>query len=106
MGFLMALLGTGITARPTTSLAPNQCPPEHPFVYRSGEYCCKYDKEGGDGSVDGWRCDGSKISIDSSCCYEGKWVRCPIWPNGKCDNHGGMCKKFSLACTLLESKMN
>ena len=53
------------------------CPLSHPFAYLNGDYCCKKNKE----KVyppEGAKCDGSSISIDSTCCVGDDYVRCPI----------------------------
>ena len=54
----------------------NQCPPSHKWAYLEGGYCCKFDMEHVDVS-DGSQCDGSKISLASSCCKDHAWLKCP-----------------------------
>ena len=53
-----------------------QCPSTHKWAYLEGGYCCKFDIEHVDVN-EGSRCDGSKISLASSCCKDHSWIKCP-----------------------------
>ena len=77
------------------------CPASHPFVYLDGSYCCatKFEKisdnNGGlhlDGS--GYKCDGSVIQKDSTCCQSGDWQPCPAGKN-QCENYPGITGHFT-----------
>ena len=68
------MVNYGISFLSTVTKA--HCPYTHPWAYLDGSYCCQFDEEGV-ASTDGERCDGSKISLNSSCCKEGANVNCP-----------------------------
>ena len=58
-------------------LSAGSCPSSHKYAYLDGKYCCqtnqeKIDSSGGDGEL----CDGSEISIDSTCCEDNEYAKC------------------------------
>ena len=55
------------------------CPSTHKFAYRNGNNCCATKKEKID-SVDGEKCDGSELQLDSSCCENDDHAPCPSTP--------------------------
>jgi len=69
----------------TKHSSSNQCPLSHPWAYLNGGYCCQHDREKIDINKDGTRCDGSTISLTSSCCKNDAFTACPH--NGGCVNH-------------------
>ena len=52
------------------------CPSSHKWAYLDGRYCCMYAREKVDVN-DGTRCDGSRIKLNSSCCKDNAYLRCP-----------------------------
>ena len=63
---------------------PEKCPKTHPFVYAGGRYCCQYGFEHILQAY-GENCDGGPISINSVCCKQFAYIRCPT---GVCKNRG------------------
>ena len=61
----------------------NICPSSHPFAYLNGNYCCKTNKEKNEPHSDGELCNGSEISIESTCCEGDQHTDCP---NPPCQN--------------------
>ena len=60
-----------------SNLAPasSQCPSRHPYAYLKGKYCCKYPKENNDPLYNS--CNGRDISLESGCCKDHAYRRCP-----------------------------
>ena len=63
------------------SETPNECPVTHPYAFKQGRNCCKYDTE--DDHTSFFRhphpdstCNGGNISIYSNCCKDAAFVRC------------------------------
>ena len=78
---------TSTTTPPTTtSKETSYCPDTYPFAYLDGDYCCQSGYEKNDPAKDGDLCDGSKIQIDSKCCFGNKYNRCNSPP---CENYPG-----------------
>ena len=63
------------------SFSESTCTKDHPFAYRNGEYCCETNQEDVNGGtlneVASGTCDGIGFSIESTCCYDKKYVKCP-----------------------------
>ena len=59
------------------------CPQDVPYVYHNGDYCCKYNYEKVH-EPQGELCDGGPIGIDSLCCVDDNFRRCPDSP---CSNY-------------------
>ena len=56
---------------------PNtECPVTHPFVFNHGKHCCKANMEDVHSGEYNRTCDGSELSIYSSCCKDEAHVRC------------------------------
>ena len=69
------------------------CTKDYPFAYLNGKYCCKYNQEKVNGGmnlnlskieqyrisieVDSGTCDGIGFSIESTCCKDDKYLKCP-----------------------------
>ena len=51
------------------------CPKEHPFAYDGGQKCCKHGRESWD-LTQREGCDGSEITMDSTCCAGKESVTC------------------------------
>ena len=60
------------------------CPSTYPYVYYSGNYCCKTNKENFNQNH-GEKCDNSEIQFDSLCCENGDFVPCM---HDTCYDHG------------------
>ena len=76
------------------------CPLSHPYAYSDGDYCCWSNKEKNDPSAHGALCDGSAIGLDSKCCEEDRFTKCPHPP----------CKKsllfpFTMRYSVLSIKL-
>ena len=53
-----------------------KCPGAYPYAFLWGTYCCKNKNEST--AIDPIKeCDGSSISIDSVCCKNDEYVKCP-----------------------------
>ena len=53
-----------------------KCSPAYPYAFMWGEYCCKTEWEGtSENNLDA--CDGSLISINSICCKDNQYDKCP-----------------------------
>ena len=76
------------------------CPNSHPYVYRRGDYCCKYNKENVF-ARDGEFCDGSELTFESKCCQNNAMLGCPHG-DGNCRDNQGTRKCF---LTLLRNEM-
>ena len=53
------------------------CPSSHRYAFLNGQYCCRTNKENVIGTPTD-SCDGSLISIDSSCCENDDYKECPF----------------------------
>ena len=60
------------------------CPSSHTYAFRNGKLCCRTNREGNNEEKYGDLCDGSKIGLSSSCCYNDDHIKCSY---EKCDNH-------------------
>ena len=63
----------------------SECPESHPYAYYNGYYCCESGREKVH-TLDGDKCDGSAIQIDSLCCLGDRFIDCPL---GICESHPG-----------------
>ena len=58
-----------------------RCTKDHPYAYLNGQYCCETNQElvngGNSDEVASGTCDGIGFSIESTCCYDKKYVKCP-----------------------------
>ncbi len=52
-----------------------RCSMEYPFAYNDGESCCAVPFEGVN-YVDGRKCDGSPIGLESKCCLDDRTQTC------------------------------
>ena len=63
------------------SFSATTCTKDHPFAYLNGQYCCKTDQEkvngGTSNEVASGTCDGIGFSIESTCCKDDKYLKCP-----------------------------
>ena len=72
------------------------CPKGFPYAYMGGDYCCTTEKEGSFKELDDYSkvdrssCDGGPISLNSVCCQNNRFVRCPN--NKKCKSGKGRMK--------------
>ena len=70
---------TTITTPPTTT--NTTCASEYPFAYLNGDYCCKTNQElwygGNTLEVASGSCDGKGFSIESTCCNDHDYQKCP-----------------------------
>ena len=71
-------------------LLGNRCSNDYPYAFMWGEYCCKTELEENNNFV---ACDGGPISINSVCCKDNEYEKCPHI--GGCKNNRGMnvCQK-------------
>jgi len=60
------------------------CPPDHPFAYLNGAFCCKTNEERPlsnnqtpQNEIDSGTCDGVDFNRQSVCCKDEKYIRCP-----------------------------
>merc|ERR1712008_167627 len=57
------------------------CTKDHPFAYLNGQYCCETNQEkingGTSNEVASGTCDGIGFSIESTCCKDNKYLKCP-----------------------------
>ena len=65
----------------------DRCSSAYPFAFMWGEYCCKTESEKITQSNLA-ECDGGHISINSVCCEEDQYEKCPHM--GGCKNKKGM----------------
>ena len=67
-------------------LLATKCDKGHPYAFMWGKYCCKTPKESNaNANLKG--CDGSPISLHSTCCHENKNIPCANM-RGCRDNRG------------------
>ena len=63
------------------SFSEKNCTMNYPFAYLNGDYCCKTNQElwyGGNASeVALGTCDGTGFSIESTCCNDHDYQKCP-----------------------------
>ena len=63
-------------------LLAHQCPLEHPYAYLNGSYCCATNAENPNGGYESeiasGVCDGQGFSIESTCCKDGQFIKCPF----------------------------
>ena len=73
-------MSTTITTPPTTTNT-STCDSEYPFAYSNGDYCCKTNQElwygGSPSEVASGSCDGKGFSIESTCCKDHDYKKCP-----------------------------
>ena len=73
------------------SFSEDTCTKDYPFAYLNGKYCCKTNQElvngGNSKEVASGTCDGIGFSIESTCCKDNKYLKCP---HTKCK---GKCKR-------------
>ena len=60
------------------------CPPDHPFAYLNGAFCCKTNEERPlsynqtpQNEIDSGTCDGVDFNRQSVCCKDEKYIQCP-----------------------------
>ena len=62
-------------------LADNECTKDYPFAYLNGQYCCETNKElvsgGSSNEIASGTCDGIGFNIESTCCKDNKYLKCP-----------------------------
>ena len=72
------------------SFSENRCTKDHPFAYLNGQYCCKTNQELVNGGtlneVASGTCDGIGFSIESTCCKDNKYLKCPYT---QCKDYAG-----------------
>merc|ERR1712166_609003 len=72
---------TTTAAATTASSGATTCTKEYPFAYLNGKYCCETDQErvngGTSNEVASGTCDGIGFSIESTCCKNSKYLKCP-----------------------------
>ena len=63
------------------SFLESTCTKDYPFAYRNGKYCCETNLElvkgGNSMEVASGTCDGIGFSIESTCCKDHKYLKCP-----------------------------
>ena len=63
------------------SFSVTTCTKDHPFAYLNGQYCCETNQEkingGTSNEVASGTCDGIGFSIESTCCKDNKYLKCP-----------------------------
>ena len=87
------------------TLQTDACPTTHPYAFSGGRECCKTQKEAN--GVARKRslerqprhphsdatCDGSALDLESNCCENGAFIRCPAG-DGKLCADGNANGKF------------
>ncbi|XP_063675826.1 proteoglycan 4-like [Bolinopsis microptera] len=63
----------------TTPTEYHTCPPDYPWVFYSGRYCCKHIYEKFESLFDR-SCDGGPLTISSKCCQDDDYVVCDTRP--------------------------
>ena len=57
------------------------CTKDYPFAYLNGQFCCETNQElvngGSLNEVASGTCDGIGFSIETTCCKDRKWIKCP-----------------------------
>ena len=81
------------------------CTKDHPFAYLNGQYCCETNQEkvngGSSNEVASGTCDGIGFSIESTCCKDDKYLKCP---HTKCKDYGGKdYEKFDTVSKILKT---
>ena len=84
----------------------SQCPTTHPYAYLGGIECCKTQKEDNgvarkSKSINSTEeilsrqkrhphtdvsCDGSTLNLESTCCENGAFIRCPAGDGKLCSD--------------------
>ena len=64
----------------------DKCSDTYPYAFMWGEYCCKSESEKSTQN-NLPECDGGHISIDSICCKDDQYEKCPHI--GGCKNNRG-----------------
>ena len=81
------------------------CTKDHPFAYNNGQHCCETNQElvngGNSDEVASGTCDGIGFSIESTCCKDHKYLKCP---HTKCKDYGGKdYEKFDTVSKILKT---
>ena len=85
------------------SFSEGTCTEDHPFAYLNGQYCCETNQElvngGTPNEIASGACDGIGFSIESTCCKENKFLKCP---HTKCKDHAGkVYEKFDYCIAII-----
>ena len=88
------------------SFSEGTCTKDHPFAYKNGQYCCETNQElvngGNSDEVASGTCDGIGFSIESTCCKDHKYLKCP---HTKCKDYGGKdYEKFDTVSKILKTQ--
>ena len=87
----------------TILFSEGTCTEEYPFAYLNGQYCCETNQELVNGGtlneVASGTCDGEEFSIESTCCMDHQYLKCPYT---QCEDYTG--KDYEKFGTVL--KMN
>ena len=76
------------------TLQTDACPTTHPYAFSGGRECCKTQKEANFGHPQSVAaCDGSALDLQSDCCENGAFIRCPAG-DGKLCADGNANGKF------------
>ena len=86
------------------SFSESTCTKDHPFAYNNGQHCCETNQElvngGNSDEVASGTCDGIGFSIESTCCKDHKYLKCP---HTKCKDYGGKdYEKFDTVSKILK----
>ena len=79
------------------------CPRHYPYPFMFGEYCCKTAKEE-DLTVNFDGCNGSHLSLNSVCCKNSEYLKCP--GTGGCKTNRGIYNCETLILNIKLDKSN
>ena len=87
------------------SFLESTCTKDYPFAYNNGQHCCETNQElvngGNSDEVASGTCDGIGFSIESTCCKDHKYLKCP---HTKCKDYGGKdYEKFDTVSKILKT---
>ena len=88
----------------TILFSEGTCTEEYPFAYLNGQYCCETNQELVNGGtlneVASGTCDGEEFSIESTCCMDHQYLKCPYT---QCEDYTGKdYEKFGTVLKILQ----
>ena len=88
----------------TILFSEGTCTEEYPFAYLNGQYCCETNQELVNGGtlneVASGTCDGEEFSIESTCCMDHQYLKCPYT---QCEDYTGKdYEKFGTVLKMLQ----
>jgi len=79
--FILSFIPIALNIKTSIGQIQKRCPPNVPFAYLDGKYCCKTNQERSKGGTSSEKasgtCDGKSFSRESTCCQGNQYQKCP-----------------------------